>query len=108
MKKNNNKNNNKNKADNKNKEVILSIISIGNAIDEKGLLYHTPSDRYLESQGSNPYLIRAKTKMFITEILTYILLSFSLITLLASLTKGKPLHYIQPPNGIVEKIEVKK
>lgn len=87
---------------------LLEKTSLGNIKDDLGLSHHTPKERYLESQGKNPNLKKTKYKMLIIEVLAFLLVSFASISTFSSFFKDSPGHYVQPPNGIVEKIEVQR
>jgi hypothetical protein len=102
------KNSNKNKGNIKEKKVFMSSISLGTTADDNGLSVHTPADRYAQSIGENPNLRRVNAKLLVIEILAYLLISFSVISTVSSLFKDKPEHYIQPPDGIVERVGVRR
>ena len=103
-----NKNSNKKQANAKEKKVFMSSLSLGTTVDDNGLSAHTPSDRYAQSLGENPNLRRVNAKLLVIEILAYLLISFSVISTVSSLFKDKPEHYIQPPDGIVEPVRVRR
>lgn len=96
---------NKNKQNN---EIRIETISLGEIEDDNGIAHHTPKERYLETQNINSNLIKVKSKMLVIEILSYLLISFAVVSSVSSLFKEAPGHYVQPPNGIVEKIEVRR
>lgn len=99
MKKNKNKQNN---------EIRMETISLGEIKDDNGVAHHTPKERYLETQNINSNLIKVKSKMLVIEILSYLLISFAVVSSVSSFFKESPGHYVQPPNGIVESIEVRR
>lgn len=99
MKKNKNKQNN---------EIRMETISLGEIEDDNGVAHHTPKERYLETQNINSNLIKVKSKMLVIEILSYLLISFAVVSSVSSFFKESPGHYVQPPNGIVENIEVRR
>lgn len=96
---------NKNKQNN---EIRMETISLGEVEDDNGVAHHTPKERYLETQNINSNLIKVKSKMLVIEILSYLLISFAVVSSVSSFFKETPGHYVQPPNGIVENIEVRR
>jgi hypothetical protein len=96
---------NKNKIE---REIRMEMISLGDAEDDNGVAHHTPKERYLETQNINSNLIKVKTKMLVIEVLSYLLISFAVVSSVSSFFKESPGHYVQPPNGIVESIEVRR
>lgn len=96
---------NKNKQKNK---IRMETISLGEIVDDNGVAHHTPKERYLETQNINSNLIKVKSKMLVIEILSYLLISFAVVSSVSSFFKETPGHYVQPPNGIVENIEVRR
>lgn len=96
---------NKNKQNN---EIRMETISLGEVEDDNGIAHHTPKERYLETQNINSNLIKVKSKMLVIEILSYLLISFAVVSSVSSFFKETPGHYVQPPNGIVENIEVRR
>lgn len=96
---------NKNKQNN---EFRMETISLGEIEDDNGVAHHTPKERYLETQNINSNLIKVKSKMLVIEILSYLLISFAVVSSVSSFFKETPGHYVQPPNGIVENIEVRR
>lgn len=96
---------NKNKQKNK---IRMETISLGEIEDDNGVAHHTPKERYLETQNINSNLIKVKSKMLVIEILSYLLISFAVVSSVSSFFKETPGHYVQPPNGIVENIEVRR
>jgi len=96
---------NKNKQNN---EIRMETISLGEIKDDNGVAHHTPKERYLETQNINSNLIKVKSKILVIEILSYLLISFAVVSSVSSFFKETPGHYVQPPNGIVENIEVRR
>ena len=96
---------NKNKQKNK---IRMETISLGEIVDDNGVAHHTPKERYLETQNINSNLIKVKSKVLVIEILSYLLISFAVVSSVSSFFKESPGHYVQPPNGIVENIEVRR
>lgn len=92
----------------KTKKITLETLSSGKTVDDNGLSLHTPRDRYLKTQNIDINQVKVKFKMLLVEVLSALLVSFAVISSISSFFKDRPEHYVQPPNGIVEKIEVKR
>jgi hypothetical protein len=98
----------KNEKQKQEQEIRMETISLGEIEDDNGVAHHTPKERYLETQNINSNLIRVKTKILVIEVLAYLLISFSVVSSVSTFFKESPGHYVQPPNGIVENIEVRR
>lgn len=97
-----------NKSDLEQDTIDLINLSSGLTVDEEGVVHDTPFDRNSMKLGQNNDYTRLQVKLFFLETIVFIVLLFSIFSAGSSLFKDSPEHYIQKPNGLVEKIDVMK